>query len=35
MIMYRDHSRYIIPEHGYVPYFNISRPKSRGWLRIQ
>ncbi|PLL13663.1 choline dehydrogenase [Tabrizicola sp. TH137] len=34
MIMYRDHSRYVVPEHGYMPYLNISRPKSRGWLRI-
>ncbi|RJG44387.1 choline dehydrogenase [Mesorhizobium sp. DCY119] len=35
MIMYRDHGREIIPEHGFTPYLNISRPKSRGWLKIR
>jgi choline dehydrogenase len=34
MIMYKDHSRYVVPEHGYMSYLNISRPKSRGWLKI-
>ncbi|RJG46166.1 choline dehydrogenase [Mesorhizobium sp. DCY119] len=29
-IMYRDHGRDIIPEEGFMPYFNISRPQSRG-----
>ena len=27
--------RVVIPEHGFTPLFNISRPKSRGWLKIQ
>lgn len=35
MIMYRENGRVIIPEHGFTPLFNISRPKSRGWLKIQ
>lgn len=34
MIMYDDHGRNIIPEHGFMPYFNIARPKSRGSIRI-
>ncbi|MGG7565514.1 GMC family oxidoreductase [Rhodovulum sp. DZ06] len=29
-IMYRDHGREIIPVEGCMPYFNISRPQSRG-----
>ena len=35
MIMYDDHGRNIIPEHGFMPYFNIARPESRGSIRIQ
>lgn len=34
MIMYDDHGRNIIPEHGFMPYFNIARPESRGHIRI-
>ncbi|WP_136440176.1 choline dehydrogenase [Pacificoceanicola onchidii] len=34
MLMYEDHGRKIIPEHGFMPYFNITRPKSRGNIRI-
>lgn len=34
MIMYDDHGRNIIPEHGFMPYFNIARPRSRGQIRI-
>lgn len=34
MLMYEDHGRKIIPEHGFMPYFNITRPKSRGTIRI-
>ena len=34
MIMYDDHGRNIIPEHGFMPYFNIARPRSRGTVRI-
>ncbi|ETA50623.1 choline dehydrogenase [Ponticoccus alexandrii] len=34
MIMYDDHGRNIIPEHGFMPYFNIARPRSRGSIRI-
>lgn len=30
MVMYEDHGRKIIPEEGVMPYFNISRPQSRG-----
>ncbi|WZB64356.1 GMC oxidoreductase [Achromobacter xylosoxidans] len=33
--MYRENGRVVIPEHGFTPLFNISRPKSRGWLKIQ
>ena len=35
MIMYDDHGRHIIPEHGFMPYFNVARPESRGSIRIQ
>lgn len=35
MIMYRENGRHIIPEHGFTPFLNISRPKSRGWLKIR
>ena len=34
MIMYGDDGREIIPEHGFMPYFNITRPESRGYIRI-
>jgi len=34
MLMYEDHGRKIIPEHGCMPYFNMTRPKSRGSIRI-
>lgn len=34
MIMYDDHGRKIIPKHGFMPYFNISRPRSRGTIKI-
>ncbi len=34
MIMYDDHGRHIIPEHGFMPYFNIARPESRGSIKI-
>jgi choline dehydrogenase len=30
MVMYEDHGREIIWEEGIMPYFNISRPQSRG-----
>lgn len=29
-VMYNDHGRDIIWEEGFMPYFNISRPQSRG-----
>ncbi len=34
LIMYNDHGRNIIPEHGFMPYFNIARPQSRGSVLI-
>ncbi|MCB8877687.1 choline dehydrogenase [Acidisoma silvae] len=34
LIMYDDHGRNIIPEHGFMPYFNIARPESRGSIMI-
>lgn len=34
LIMYDDHGRNIIPEHGFMPYFNIARPESRGSVLI-
>ena len=30
MVMYEDHGRKIIFEEGIMPYFNVSRPQSRG-----
>ncbi|MCP2138615.1 choline dehydrogenase [Rhizobium sp. SLBN-94] len=30
MCMYNDHGREIIWEEGFMPYFNLSRPQSRG-----
>lgn len=30
MVMYEDHGRKIFHEEGVMPYFNISRPQSRG-----
>jgi choline dehydrogenase len=30
MVMYEDHGRKIIYEEGIMPYFNLSRPQSRG-----
>lgn len=30
MVMYEDHGRKIIWEEGIMPYFNLSRPQSRG-----
>jgi choline dehydrogenase len=30
MVMYEDHGRKIFYEEGVMPYFNISRPQSRG-----
>ncbi len=35
MIMYDDHGRSIIPEHGFMPYFNVTRPESRGSIQIR
>lgn len=35
MIMYDNHGRSIVPEHGFMPYFNIARPESRGTIRIR
>lgn len=35
MVMYEDHGRKIIPEEGVMPYFNVSRPASRGTVMAQ
>ena len=34
-IMYEDCGRKIIPEHGFMAYFNICRPESRGTILIR
>ncbi|TKB11501.1 MAG: choline dehydrogenase [Mesorhizobium sp.] len=34
-MMYEDNGRKIIKEHGFMPYFNLSRPESRGYIRIK
>ena len=35
MALYNDHGREIIPRHGFMSYFNLSRPESRGSITIQ
>lgn len=34
-VMYSDHGRKIINEHGFMAYFNLARPESRGAIRIR
>jgi len=34
-IMYEDCGRKIIPEHGFMAYFNICRPESRGTILVR
>ncbi|WP_413992356.1 GMC family oxidoreductase [Labrys okinawensis] len=34
-MMYEDNGRRTIKEHGFMPYFNLSRPESRGYIRIK
>lgn len=34
-MMYEDNGRKTIKEHGFMPYFNLSRPESRGYIRIK
>ena len=35
MVLYNDHGREIIPRHGFMSYFNLSRPESRGSITIR
>jgi choline dehydrogenase len=34
-LMYEDHGRKVINEHGFMVYYNSLRPQSRGWIRIR
>jgi choline dehydrogenase len=34
-LMYEDHGRKIINEHGFMLYFNLQRPQSRGTVMIR
>ncbi|MHC2437191.1 choline dehydrogenase [Bradyrhizobium sp. USDA 4451] len=35
LLMYSDHGRQITNEHGFMAYFNIARPESRGTIKIR
>ncbi len=35
MALYNDHGRDLIPRHGFMSYFNISRPESRGFIQLR
>jgi choline dehydrogenase len=35
LLMYSDHGRKITSEHGFMAYFNIARPESRGSIMIR
>ncbi|KWV46220.1 choline dehydrogenase [Bradyrhizobium macuxiense] len=35
LLMYSDHGRKITNEHGFMAYFNIARPESRGTIMIR
>jgi choline dehydrogenase len=35
MVLYNDHGREIVPGHGFMSYFNLSRPDSRGSISLR
>jgi choline dehydrogenase len=35
MVLYNDHGREIVPRHGFMSYFNLSRPDSRGSISLR
>jgi choline dehydrogenase len=35
MVLYNDHGREILPKHGFMSYFNLSRPESRGTISLR
>jgi choline dehydrogenase len=35
MALYNDHGREIVPRHGFMSYFNLSRPESRGSVTLR
>ena len=35
MALYNDHGRDLIPRHGFMAYFNLSRPESRGFIKLR
>ncbi len=35
LLIYNDHGRKIVNEHGFMAYFNITRPESRGTVMIR
>ncbi|HVJ53382.1 MAG TPA: choline dehydrogenase [Aliidongia sp.] len=35
MALYNDHGRDMIPRHGFMSYFNLSRPESRGHIKLR
>jgi choline dehydrogenase len=34
-LLYNDHGREIVPRHGFMSYFNLSRPESRGSITLR
>ncbi len=35
LLIYSDHGRKIVDEHGFMAYFNIARPESRGTIMVR
>jgi choline dehydrogenase len=35
MALYNDHGRDIVQRHGFMSYFNLSRPESRGYIKLR
>jgi choline dehydrogenase len=35
MALYNDHGRDVVPRHGFMAYFNLSRPESRGFIKLR
>lgn len=35
LLIYGDHGRQIVNEHGFMAYFNIARPESRGTIMVK
>jgi choline dehydrogenase len=34
-LLYNDHGREVVPRHGFMSYFNLSRPESRGTISLR